>query len=67
MKCPFRTVTTKSIEKTVYKNEEVTRVEFADCLEAECPFYGEKVFRFNERTMRREAVLTPACRRKDNG
>lgn len=65
MKCPFRTITTKSIEKTVYKNEEVTRVEFADCLGTECPFYGEKVYRFNELTMRREEALKPACRREN--
>lgn len=67
MKCPFRTITTKSIENTVYKNEEVTHVEFADCLGTECPFYGKKVIRLNDCTMRRETVLTPACRRADNG
>ena len=66
MKCPYRTITTKSIEKTVYKNEEVTRVEFADCLEVECPFYGSKGSFINERTMRHETRLTPVCRRAEN-
>lgn len=46
MKCPFRTVTTQKIKKTVNfygieQNEHKTIVEFSDCLEKECPFYIE--------------------------
>lgn len=67
MKCPFRKTITKSIENSIYKNEEVTRVEFADCIGEECPFFGKQVTRFDERTMKHETVLRPVCRRADNG
>lgn len=55
MKCPFRTITTA--------DGNITRVDFADCIESECPFWGEEMTRFNECTMRREKLIIPICRR----
>lgn len=64
MKCPFRTITT--VEQFNTKIGSVTRVEFADCIEKECPFYGKEAIKFNECTMRREKVFISTCRRADN-
>lgn len=64
MKCPFQTITTEKLEE---KTTKITGVVFADCLEDECPFYGKEVYRFNQRTLRKEKYLQPVCRRADNG
>ena len=42
MKCPFRTVTIT--EPFSAKAGNVTSVEFAECLEHECPYWGKKSY-----------------------
>ena len=54
MKCPFR--------KEIHKTGEWTVVNFGDCYEKECPFYGkaERKKRYNGGY---DIVTSPVCRR----
>lgn len=60
MKCPFRTTITT--EQLYSPNGSVTTTEFADCLKNECPYWGQKVHRFNDATLKWETVIEPICR-----
>lgn len=63
MKCPFRTIT---ISEPFYAREgSATRVEFSECIEKECPYYGKTVLQ--HRPMGGfESVVMPVCRRIEN-
>ena len=67
MKCPYRTTTTIEELNTTAQIGRVERVEFADCIKEECPFYGRKAKRFSDASLRWETVIEPCCRRADNG
>lgn len=61
MKCPFRTITITEPWRTGSK----TKVEFSECVEKECPYYGKTVLQ--HRPMGGfETVVMPVCRRVEN-
>lgn len=63
MKCPFRTIT--RTEQLNTKAGTIEFVDFPDCIGAECPWFGKKVF--EHRPMGGfEWVTYPACRRVDD-
>ena len=64
MKCPFQTVeTTKNFS---FSNSTVKTVEFADCIEDDCPFFGETVME-HQAMGGFKAVKYPRCRRAKEG
>ena len=63
MKCPFRKIITTTNRD--FKNKTVE--EFAECIENECPFFGEKINRFDNATLRYETVILPICKRAKGG
>ena len=66
MKCPFRTIKKVRFLSYVTKVNETDydeTVEFAECLELECPYWGKKVKRLSDATSRWETVISPVCRR----
>ena len=63
MKCPFRTVRkVRLLEASVYEEE----MEFAKCLEYECPYYGKRIMRHRAEGGF-EKVIEPGCRRVNDG
>lgn len=68
MKCPFRT-----IRKVRYRHPEFTNpvdydetTDFAECLEKQCPYYGQTVREHSPEGGWRTVTL-PKCRRAENG
>lgn len=71
MKCPFRTTTnTKTNYGSNPFNESygkpidtVVTVNFAECIENECPYFGKPVYELTANGMKKN--LQPICRKAD--
>lgn len=69
MKCPFRTI--RRVRQITYDYLKINgdydeSIDFADCLENECPYYGQPVLKHSDSGGFRR-VIEPECRRCNDG
>ena len=70
MKCPFRTITkTETSYGSDSRNaatyckpiDSVVTVDFAECIEKDCPYFGKMVYELTDNGMKKS--LQPICRK----